>query len=136
PGLGKALVAFGKCEEKDRPGRLKALDEIHKQAEALKKEHKKEAEVASYLDEVIKETVPSRKAIEATKEDEGEKDENDEEAEEYKKDLKKKLITALAQVKSRAPGENPPAGEPEPQLGFMAYVAGRACAVLIARKVG
>src|SRR5207248_1408623 len=61
---------------------------------------------------------------------------DDEEAAEYKKDLKKKLTSALTQVKSRAPGAVEAGEEGKPQLKFMACIAGDTCAVLVARKVG
>ncbi len=142
PGLGKALAALGKCEEKDVEGRTKALDEIDKHAEALKKEHKKEAEVAGYLDEVLKESVKSRKALELFKktagknEEEEDDEEEGEETQEYRKDLKKKMTGALAQVKSRAPGTPEPGEEMKPQLKFAAYVAGGGAAVIVGQNVG
>ena len=44
-----------------------------------------------------------------------------------------KMVAALAQVRSRAPREGE---EPKPQLRFMAYLAGKSNAVLVAKKVG
>jgi hypothetical protein len=44
------------------------------------------------------------------------------------------MVAALAQVKLRAP--NPNDKEPKPQMQFMAYLAGDACAVIVGRKVG
>jgi hypothetical protein len=65
--------------------------------------------------------------------DEGEDEEEEKEAAEFRKDVKGKMVTALAQVKSRAPREGE---EPKPQLRFMAYLAGKSNAVLVAKKVG
>ena len=142
PGLGKALVALGKCEENDYPGKIEALDEIDKHGASLKKEHPKD-KVGEYVAEVLKESDKRRKELaqaakaEAKDEKESAEDEGeDAEAEEYKKDLAKKLISALAQVKSRAPGAPEPGEAQQPQLQFVAYVAGRGAAVLVAKKVG
>jgi hypothetical protein len=65
-------------------------------------------------------------------------DDVDEEADaaKFKKDLKQQMVSALAQVKTRAPGDPTQEKEPKPQLKFMAYVAGKICAVIVARKVG
>lgn len=65
PGLGRALAAYGKADETDYDARLEALDGIEKHAEALAKEHKKNEDVADYLDEVLKQAGSSRKAVEA-----------------------------------------------------------------------
>jgi len=65
--------------------------------------------------------------------DEGEDEEEEKEAAEFRKDVKGKMVTALAQVKARAPREGE---EPKPQLRFMAYLAGKSNAVLVAKKVG
>ncbi len=161
PGLGKALASFETCEEKDHTARLKALDTVEKHAEALKKEHKDKKEIADYLGELLKESAKSRKPLElAAKADKNGKDkekdgkdpkggkdgkdpkdskEDDEEEDEetlaLKKDLKNKLTSALAQVKSRAPGEPEPGEEGQPQLAFMAYLAGAHSAVIVAKKV-
>jgi len=66
-------------------------------------------------------------------EEEIEDEEEEKEAAEFKKDIKGKMVTALAQVRARAPraGE-----EPKPQLRFMAYLAGKSTAVIVAKKVG
>src|SRR5258706_104066 len=61
---------------------------------------------------------------------------DDEEAAELKKDLKKQMVSALAQVKMRAPGEPEPGQEPKPQLKFMAYLTGKISSVVVARKIG
>jgi hypothetical protein len=74
------------------------------------------------------------KAGEEEEEEESAEDEEEEkEAAEFRKDVKGKMVTALAQVKSRAPREGE---EPKPQLRFMAYLAGKSNAVLVAKKVG
>jgi hypothetical protein len=64
---------------------------------------------------------------------EGEDEEEEKEAAEFRKDVKGKMVTALAQVRARAPREGE---EPKPQLRFMAYLAGKSNAVLVAKKVG
>jgi hypothetical protein len=135
PGLGKALAAYGKAGEQDYDARLAALDEIKSQAGDLLKEHKKDKDVSGYLGEVLKEVDKTRKAIEDLQKNGG-GEADDGEAEEYKKDLKKKLVSALAQVKGRAPGAAEPGEEGQPQLQFMAYVASGASAVIVAKKVG
>lgn len=63
-------------------------------------------------------------------------DDEEKEAAEFKKDLKQKMVSALAQVKTRAPGDPAQQKEPKPQLQFMAYVAGKICATIVTRKVG
>ena len=64
---------------------------------------------------------------------EGEDEEEEKEAAQFRKDVKGKMVTALAQVRARAPREGE---EPKPQLRFMAYLAGKSNAVLVAKKVG
>ena len=63
-------------------------------------------------------------------------DDEEKEAAEFKKDLKQKMVSALAQVKTRAPGDPAQQQEQKPQLQFMAYVAGKNCATIVTRKVG
>jgi hypothetical protein len=65
-------------------------------------------------------------------------DDADEEAEaaKFRKGLKQQMLSALAQVKTRAPGDPAKEKEPKPQLKFMAYVVGKSCAVIVARNVG
>jgi hypothetical protein len=46
------------------------------------------------------------------------------------------MVSALAQVKARAPGDPEQQKEPKPQLQFMAYLAGKNCAVVVGRRVG
>ena len=73
------------------------------------------------------------KAREEEEASEAEDGEEEKEAEEFQKDLKGKMVTALAQVRARAPRQ----GEtPKPQLRFMAYLAGNRNAVIVAKKVG
>ena len=64
---------------------------------------------------------------------EAEDEEEEKEAAEFQKDLKGKMVTALAQVRARAPREGE---ELKPQLRFMAYLAGKSSAVIVAKKVG
>jgi hypothetical protein len=66
-------------------------------------------------------------------EEEAEDEEEEKEAAEFQKDIKGKMVTALAQVRARAPREGE---EPKPQLRFMAYLAGKSSAVIVAKKVG
>src|SRR5262249_32462581 len=66
-------------------------------------------------------------------EEEDEESAAEEEAEAFKKNLKSQMVSALAQVKARAPGEQ---DEPKPQLQFMAYLAGKNSAVIVGRRVG
>ena len=62
---------------------------------------------------------------------------NDElEAEAFKKDLKQQMLNALAQVKARAAGDLEEQKNLKPQLQFMAYLAGKNCAVIVGLKVG
>jgi hypothetical protein len=157
-GLGKVLSVYTKLDRTREPARaLETLKEISELGIKLKKLNTAKEEVVAYLDEVIKEVKKSTPPLEARtksapvpevaspkapvtgkpgEEDEGGEDEDEErEAAEFKKDLKQKMVSALAQVKMRAPGE-PGAKEPKPQFKFMAYLAGKSCAVLVALKVG
>jgi hypothetical protein len=82
---------------------------------------------------------PEPAAKTAAEEEDEEEDEEEEEAKEaaaLKKDLKQKTVSALAQVKARAPGDPEQQKEPKPQLQFMAYLAGKNCAVVVAQRVG
>jgi hypothetical protein len=63
-------------------------------------------------------------------------EEEEKEAAAFKKNLKQQMVSALAQVKARAPGDPEQQKEPKPQLQFMACLAGKSCAVIVARKVG
>src|SRR5262249_17948145 len=78
-------------------------------------------------------SAPAKGGIAKTSGDKDEESEAEEEAAAFKKNLKSQMISALAQVKARAPGEH---DEPKPQLQFMAYLAGRNSAVIIGRRVG
>ncbi len=71
-------------------------------------------------------------AVKPAEEDPGE----ELEAADFRQDLKHKMISALAQVKARAPGEPEQQKEPKPQLQFMAYLAGTNCAVVVTRAAG
>src|ERR1019366_9237466 len=75
----------------------------------------------------------AEKAKEGEEEEAAEDEEEEKEAAEFRKDVKGKMVTALAQVRARAPREGE---EPKPQLRFMAYLAGKSSAVLVAKKVG
>lgn len=155
PNLQKALAAYGKLDGAKVPkAALEALKEISEWALKAKKANAAREEVVDYLDEMLKEIkkvtpslearagtgtslqsksaekAPAATGAKAAEED----DEEEKEAAEFKKDLKKQMVAALAQVKLRAP--DPADKEPKPQMKFMAYLAGDACAVIVARKVG
>ena len=150
-GLQKALAAYARIEAIKEPARaLEMLAEISELALKLKKTCAAKDEVVDYLNEVVKEvkkttpilesrikaTVEAAKAPEK-KEQSAENDTEEEaEAAKFKKDLKQQMMSALAQVRTRAPGNPEQEKEPKPQLKFMAYVAGKICAVIVARKVG
>jgi hypothetical protein len=79
---------------------------------------------------------PAKPAPAAKSADEDVNEAEEKEAAALKKDLKQQMVTALAQVKARAPGEPEQAKEPKPQLKFMAYMAGKSCAVVVGLRVG
>jgi hypothetical protein len=80
------------------------------------------------------EAKPATEKAKEKEEEEAEEDEEEEkEAAEFQKDVKGKMVAALAQVRSRAPREGE---EPKPQLRFMAYLAGKSNSVIVAKKVG
>jgi hypothetical protein len=154
--LQKAIVAYGKLDAAKVPrAALDALKEVSELAVKCKKANAAKEELVDYLDEIVKEVKKVTPSLEARagasetslKAKTGEKtqttitakpaEEDDEEAKEaaeFKKDLKKQMISALAQAKLRAP--DPADKEPKPQMQFMAYLAGDVCAVIVARKVG
>jgi hypothetical protein len=77
---------------------------------------------------------PKQKSEEEAEEggDEEEEDEEEQkEAAEFQKDLKGRMIAAMAQVKTRAPREGE---KPKPQLQFMVYLAAKS-SVIVAKKV-
>jgi len=139
--LAKALALYGKADEEDPAAQVAALEKVEKCAEALKKENKKNKDAVDSLDKMLSEVDKVRKKAEAEakkKKDDDDEDEGEDDAEiaEYKADLGKKLVTALNQVKSRAPGELAPGTEAGPQLKFAAYLVGRNAALLVAKKTG
>src|SRR6266481_2099296 len=150
-GLGKALAAYSNLDAIKEPAKtLEALKEIAELAVKLKKANPAKEDVADHLDEMVKEvkkTTPvlearvksaaatAAKAAAAAKPAE-EDDDEELEAAEFKKDLKRQMVSALAQVKARAPGDPEQQKEPKPQLQFMAYLAGKTSAVIVARRVG
>jgi hypothetical protein len=85
------------------------------------------------LEEALK-AKPEEEKAGQSKGEEGEEDEEEaKEAAEFRKNLKARMTGALAQVRTLAPR----AGEaPKPQLRFIAYLAGKTTAVLVAKKVG
>jgi hypothetical protein len=159
-GLGKALASYSNLDAVKEPAKaLEALKEAAELAIKLKKANSTKEDVVDYLDEVVKEvkrTTPvldariksataaaapktadaAKPTVAAEEEDEDEEEDEEKEAAEFKKDLKKQMVSALAQVKARAPGEPEQQKDPKPQLQFMAYIAGKTSAVVVARKVG
>ena len=149
-GLQKALATYAKFDATKEPEKgLEALKEISELALKLKKTYAAKDEVAAHLDEVVKEVKKTTPVLEARIKSAlaakpggaakpGAKDEDEDEAAaaEFKKDLKKQMASALAQVKIRAPGDPGQGKEPKPQLKFMAYLAGKSSAVIVAPKVG
>ncbi len=148
--LTKALAAFAKVDESDPTARLKSLDKILTTAEVVKRNNKAQPDVVSYLDEILKEARKNRahakgapaaaakSATPADDEEAGEEEEDDanavdEEAEQYKKDYKGKLLSAMAQVKARAPK---PGDDPKPQMQFLALLGSKESSVLVAANVG
>jgi predicted acylesterase/phospholipase RssA len=150
-GLQKALAGYARIEAAKESGKaLEALAEICELALKLKKTYAAKEEVVDHLNEMLKEVKKITPALEARSkattyevanapekklpvEDDAEEAA---EAAKFKKDLKQQMISALAQVKTRAPGDRAQEKEPKPQLKFMAYIAGKSCAVIVARKVG
>src|SRR5881394_4018088 len=135
-GFQKALAAYARIDTTKEPARaLETLAEISDLALKLKKTCAAREEVVDHLNEVIKEvkkiTPPLEARIKATlevakapeKKEQPPEDDTDEEAEaaKFKKDLKQQMVSALAQVKKRAPGDPEQEKEPKPQLKFMAY---------------
>ena len=151
-GVQKALAAYAKIDAAKEPaGALAALAEITELALKLKKTCGAKEEVVEYLNELAKEIKKTTPALEARikaapaaakppekKAQAPAGDDADEEAEaaKFKKDLKQQMVSALAQVKMRAPGEPEQEKEPKPQLKFMACLAGKQNSVIVARKVG
>jgi hypothetical protein len=83
-----------------------------------------------------KSTAAVKKSIQTEDEEEDEDEDEKKEAAAFKKDLKQQMVSALAQVKARAPGEPEQEKDPKPQLQFMAFVAGKSCAVVVGKRVG
>jgi hypothetical protein len=71
------------------------------------------------------------------KEEEEAEEEDDEEskaeAAQFQKDVKNRMVAAMAQVRARMPR---PGDQPKPQMRFMAYMAGKRSAVIVAKKTG
>jgi len=154
PGLGKALAAYCNIDSSKEPAKaVESLKGICELALKLKKTYAIKDDIVAHLEEVIKEVKKTTPGLElkaktlsaaaATSvkppepaKTEVEEDDEEEEAADFKRDLKQKTAGALAQVRSRAPEEGEQKGEPKAQLQFMAYVAGKNCSVIVARKVG
>jgi predicted acylesterase/phospholipase RssA len=148
-GLQKALAAYARIDGAKEPAMaLKSLEEISELALKLKKTCAAKADVVDHLNEMVKEVKKAVTGLEgrikpntkdkSKQEEETAEDESDEEAEiaKFKKDLKQQMLSAMSQVKIRAPGSPEQQKEPKPQLNFMAYLAAKACAVIVSRKVG
>jgi hypothetical protein len=153
-GLGKALAGYCSLDTSKEPDKaVQFLKDISELALKLKKTYSAKEEIVAHLEEVIKEvkkttpgletkakTLAAAAAATSVKPAEPAKvavdDDDEKEAAEFKRDLKQKILSALAQVKSRAPREGEQQGESKPQLQFMAYLAGKNCSVIVARKVG
>jgi hypothetical protein len=140
PGLQKALVVYAKLDANKEPAKaLDALKEISELAIKLKKTYAAKTDVVEHLEEMVKEvkkTTPTLEAKVNTAEKPAKLEEGDDEESElaeFKKDLKKQMVSAMAQVKARAPE---PGKEPKPQLQFMAYLAGKSCSVIVSKRVG
>jgi len=110
-----------------------ALLKANQAAEAKTKMDQIQATLDSPPAAAAKPAAEKAKEKEEEEADEGEDEEEEKEAAEFRKDVKGKMVTALAQVRARAPREGE---EPKPQLRFMAYLAGKSTAVLVAKKVG
>ncbi len=152
-GVQKALAAYAKIDAAKEPAQaLASLGEITELALKLKKTYGAKEEVVEYLNELAKEIKKTTPVLEARikaapaaakppekKAQAPAEDDADEEAEaaKFKKDLKQQMVSALAQVKMRAPGDPEQEKEPKkPQLKFMACLAGKQNSVIVARKVG
>src|SRR5258708_3836294 len=143
-GLGKALGTYSSFDaDKESEKAVDALKEIAELAIKLKKANPAKDAVGDYLDEVVKEVKKTTPALEVKAKSAGaaakakeEEEEEEKEAAQLKKDLKAQMVSALAQVKARAPGDPEQQREPKPQLQFMAYLAAKNSSVIVARKVG
>jgi hypothetical protein len=162
-GLAKVLFAYNNVDATKEPAKaLESLKEIVELAPKLKKANLTKAEVVAHLEEMVKEvkkttpvlearlksataaaeaaTAQAKPAVAAKPEAAAkaavEDEEEAKEAAALKKDLKQKTVSALAQVKARAPGDPEQQKDPKPQLQFMAYLAGKNCAVVVAQRVG
>ncbi len=154
-GLQKSFAAYANVDAAKEPAKaVEALKEISELAIKVKKTSAAKEDVVDYLDEVLKEVkkilpgfeakakagaaAEAKQATEAKAEAAEEQEEESEEvqAEKFKKDLKQQMISALAQVKMRAPGEPEQEKEPKPQLQFMGYLTAKVSSVIVAKKVG
>lgn len=153
-GLQKSFAAYANVDAAKEPVKaVEALKEISELAIKVKKTSAAKADAVEYLDEVLKEVkkilpgleakakagaaAEAAAAAEAETTTEEEEEEGEEaEAEKFKKDLKQQMVSALAQVKMRAPGDPEQEKEPKPQLQFMAYLTSKVSSVIVAKKVG
>ncbi|EDY20657.1 hypothetical protein CfE428DRAFT_1854 [Chthoniobacter flavus Ellin428] len=159
--LTKALGDLAKCAETDAVAQIKILDVIHKEADALKKEHKADKEIETYLVEMLKEVDKSHKAAELHKnapapkapvpppvkgpvgntghgkEEEGKEKESEEEAKKKQEagdamDPKVDIKSALTTGMTRVKARKPG----DPAMGAMICQVGRDFGVLLSRNVG
>ena len=151
-GLQRTLAAYAKIDAANEPARaIETLAEISQLATKLKNTCAAKVEVLEYLNDVLKEVKKTTAVLEARiktapaiakasekKEQESAEDDSEEAAEaaKFKKDLKQQMISALAQVKMRAPGNPEQEKQLKPQLKFMVYLAEKSAAVIVAQRVG
>jgi hypothetical protein len=154
-GLQKTFAAYANVDAAKEPVKaVELLKEISELAIKVKKASAAKADVGGYLDEVLKEVkkiLPGFEAkaktevaaeakaaaeVKAEETEEQEEESEEAEAEKFKKDLKQQMVSALAQVKTRAPGDPEQAKDPKPQLQFMAYLTSKVSSVIVAKKVG
>jgi hypothetical protein len=154
-GLQKSFAVYANVDAAKEPAKAQeVLKEISELAIKVKKASAAKADIVDYLDEVLKEAkkiLPALEAkakagvaaetkaaaeVKATETEEEEEEGEEAEAEKFKQDLKQQMISALAQVKMRAPGEPEQGKEPKPQLQFMAYLTSKVSSVIVAKKVG
>jgi hypothetical protein len=75
-------------------------------------------------------------SLKQEEEEEAEEDDDEESKEDaagFQKDLKNRMVAAMAQVKVRMPR---PGQDPKPQMRFIAYLAGKQSSVIVAKKAG
>lgn len=117
----KALVELEKAAKADAAERLPLIDEAAKQAELLLKSAKGDKSAAAYLDEAQDTLKQQRKAAAAQAEKDAQASDDEDQAPDL---LTTGMVPLLRAIKK---GDSPP-------LPALIAVAGKGCAVLIARK--